>query len=122
MTFEFHPSDADVRRLLSTSTALLYPSRYEGFGLPPLEAMACGCPVVTTDVGAIPEFVADGVNGLVVPVGDVDRMVSSLLRILRDRPLQASFSDRGLQTAADLSLDRVGPLFVQAIERVGAGR
>jgi glycosyltransferase involved in cell wall biosynthesis len=122
MTFEFHPADADVRRLLSTSTALLYPSRYEGFGLPPLEAMACGCPVVTTDVGAIPEFVTDGVNGLVVPVGDVGMMAASLLRLLRDQRLQAAFRTRGLETADALSLDRVGPMFVQAIERLGVGR
>lgn len=118
MSFEFHPSDADVRKLLSTSTALLYPSRYEGFGLPPLEAMACGCPVVTTDVGAIPEFVTDGVNGVVVPVGNVDLMAASLVRLLRDRALQTSLSTRGLQTADALSLDRVGPLFVEAIERL----
>src|SRR5206468_2113922 len=82
MPFEFHPGDATLRRLYSTSAALLYPSRYEGFGLPPLEAMACGCPSVTTAVGAVPEFATDHVDARIVPAGDVDAMVKGLEELL----------------------------------------
>jgi glycosyltransferase involved in cell wall biosynthesis len=62
--------------------------------------------------------VTHGVNGLVVPVGDVDLMAASILRLLRDPAMRATFSTRGLQTAETLSLDRVGPLFVSAVERL----
>jgi glycosyltransferase involved in cell wall biosynthesis len=117
VSFEFHPPDAGVRRLLSESTVLLYPSRYEGFGLPPLEAMACGCPVVTTDVGAVPEFAVHRQNAIIVPAGDVDAMVGGLQEVLRDRALQQKLSAGGLATAAELSLERVGPWFVAAVER-----
>jgi glycosyltransferase involved in cell wall biosynthesis len=117
MPFEFHPSDASVRRHFSTSTVFLYPSRYEGFGLPPLEAMACGCPSVTTDVGAIPEFVVDRDNGLVVPAGDVNGMVRALRETLMNSALRSRMSAAGLRTANRLSLARVGSLFVDALER-----
>ena len=98
MTFEFHPDDATLRRRYSTSAALLYPSRYEGFGLPPLEAMACGCPSVTTAVGAIPEYAADRRDALLVPVGDVGAMVDRLEEILRDRELRQRYGKSSWRT------------------------
>jgi glycosyltransferase involved in cell wall biosynthesis len=63
--FDWFPSDDRLRRHYSVASVLLYPSRYEGFALPPLEAMACGCPVVTTRVGAVPEYAVDGRNAFV---------------------------------------------------------
>jgi glycosyltransferase involved in cell wall biosynthesis len=98
MTFEFHPDDATLRRRYSTSAALLYPSRYEGFGLPPLEAMACGCPSVTTAVGAIPEYAADRRDALLVPVGAVGAMVDRLEEILRDRELRQRYGKSSWRT------------------------
>jgi len=61
---------------------LLFPSRYEGFGLPPLEAMATGCVVVTTRVGAIPDFSRDRVSAWWVEPGDMDGMTTGVLRLL----------------------------------------
>jgi hypothetical protein len=116
MPFEFHPDDATLRRRYSVSTALLYPSRYEGFGLPPLEAMACGCPSVTTAVGAVPEFAADRRDALIVPVGDIDAMVDRLEELLRDAALRQRLSVEGLRTAERFSLARVAPLFLAALE------
>jgi len=116
MPFEFHPDDATLRRALSTSTALLYPSRYEGFGLPPLEAMACGCPSVTTSVGAVPEYASDRRDALIVPVGDVDAMVDRLEELLRDRSLRQRLSAEGLRTAERYSLSNVAPLFASALD------
>jgi glycosyltransferase involved in cell wall biosynthesis len=117
LPFEFHPDDATLRRRYSQSTVLLYPSRHEGFGLPPLEAMACGCPPVTTGVGAVPEYAADGVNAAVVKVGDVGAMVDRLSAILHDRGLRERQSRAGLATAERYSLARVAPMFADALTR-----
>jgi glycosyltransferase involved in cell wall biosynthesis len=115
--FEFFPSDADLRRLYSTSAVFLYPSRYEGFGLPPLEAMACGCPVVTTQVGAVPEFAEDRRDALVAQPGDVRGMAGRMEELLRDSALRKRLSERGLETARRHSLTWVAPLFGDALGR-----
>jgi glycosyltransferase involved in cell wall biosynthesis len=117
MPFEFHPDDATLRRRYSTSTVLLYPSRYEGFALPPLEAMACGCPSVTTEVGAVPEYACDHHNAMVVHPGDVDAMVDRLDQVLSDQALRQRLSIEGRKTAADYELGKVAPLFEAALQR-----
>ena len=116
MPFEFHPDDATLRRLYSTSAVLLYPSRYEGFGLPPLEAMACGCPSVTTAVGAIPEYATHDRDALIVEAGDVEAMAASLQRIVGDPSLRRRLSVEGAKTAERWSLARAAPLFAAALE------
>jgi glycosyltransferase involved in cell wall biosynthesis len=115
--FEFHPRDVDLRRLYSTSAVFLYPSRYEGFGLPPLESMACACPVVTTGVGAVSEFATNRSNALVVPPGDVPNMTNALEEVLGNPPLRATLSARGLETARYYALTRTAPLFSEALTR-----
>jgi glycosyltransferase involved in cell wall biosynthesis len=115
--FEFHPDDRTLRKRYSEATVLLYPSRYEGFGLPPLEAMACGCPSVTTSVGAVPEFATDGVNATVVAPGDVAAMATGLRRLLTDREYRDCLSRHGVTTAQAYALTRVAPLFEQALTR-----
>jgi glycosyltransferase involved in cell wall biosynthesis len=97
--FVFHPSDDTLRRLYATSALFLYPSRYEGFGLPPLEAMACGCPVVTTAVGAVEEFARHGHDAMVVPPGDVAGLARVVLAVLADPALRRRLADNGLRAA-----------------------
>jgi glycosyltransferase involved in cell wall biosynthesis len=113
--FTFHPPDCELRRLYNSSTVLLYPSRLEGFGLPPLEAMACGCPVVSTAVGAVPEFARDGADAFIVSPRDTAAMADRLAVLLNDERLRARFSAEGLQTAARYRIDRVAPLFEAAL-------
>ena len=113
--FDFRPIDADLRRLYSTSTVFLYPSRYEGFGLPPLESMACGCPVVTTEVGAVSEFASNRRNALVVQPRDVRAMADGLEELLLNPSLRHELSKRGLETADRYALTRVAPLFGEAL-------
>lgn len=122
LPFEFHPDDATLRRRYSQSATLLYPSRYEGFALPPLEAMACGCPSVATAVGAVPEYAVDGANAVVVPVGDVGAMAAAVVRLLNDPDLRERLSRAARITAEHYALARVAPLFARAIERAGGHR
>ncbi len=70
----------DVAAALAGAAVLAFPSVYEGFGLPPLQAMAAGCPVVTTAVGAIPEVVGDA--AVLVAPGDPDALAEALGRVL----------------------------------------
>ena len=72
-----HVPDEDLAALYVGADAFVYPSRYEGFGLPVLEAMCCGVPVVTTTGGALPEVV--GQAGLVVDPDDADGLVEAVL-------------------------------------------
>jgi glycosyltransferase involved in cell wall biosynthesis len=84
--------------MLRGATALVYPSVYEGFGLPPLEAMSVGLPTLVTAAGAVVEVVGDG--ALVVPVGDDDALAAGIARILDDDTLRAELALRGPARAA----------------------
>jgi glycosyltransferase involved in cell wall biosynthesis len=95
-----HPvDDAELARCYNRSDVFVFPSLQEGFGIPPLEAMACGIPVVTTDCGGVLDYALDGVNCLVVPVGDPQAIARSVQRILTDRSLAERLSEAGIETA-----------------------
>ena len=95
---------ADGRRndLLAGATVLAYPSVYEGFGLPPLEAMAAGVPVVATDAGSLPEVLGDA--AALVPAGDVDALAAALATALAlDGDARRAVVDAGRARAASFS-------------------
>lgn len=91
-------SEARRAELLAGAAVFAYPSRYEGFGFPPLEAMASGIPVVTTDAGALPEVVGDA--ALMVPSGDPERLASALETALYDDGARAELVEKGRRRAA----------------------
>jgi glycosyltransferase involved in cell wall biosynthesis len=72
----------DIAAVVAGAAVFAYPSLYEGFGLPPLEAMGYGVPVVATSTGAVPEIVGDAAD--LVPVGDADALAAALLRVIDD--------------------------------------
>lgn len=96
----------DVARadLLAGASVFAYPSRYEGFGLPPLEAMAAGVPVVTTAAGALPETVGDA--AVLVAPGDADALADALVRVLDDEDFSAMMVARGRAHWPRFSWDR----------------
>ncbi len=91
-------SDADLAALIRGASVLAYPSRYEGFGFPPLQAMAAGVPVVATSAGSVPEVV--GPAAATVPVGDTDAMAAALARVLDDRQFAEGQVTAGVERAA----------------------
>ena len=66
-------------RLLRRAACLVYPTRYESFGLPPLEAMVAGCPVVSTDMPVVREMIRSGANGLLAPPEDPPGLAAAIL-------------------------------------------
>jgi glycosyltransferase involved in cell wall biosynthesis len=86
--------DADLPAFYAGAICLVYPSLFEGFGLPLLEAMACGCPVVSSDRTACPEVV--GTAGLLVDPEDVAAIAAAIARVLGDDALRADLRERGL--------------------------
>lgn len=104
--------------LLREAAVLAYPSRYEGFGLPPLEAMSVGVPVVATAVGAVPEVVGDAAE-LITP-GDVDALAGALHRVLTDEARRADLVIRGRERVGRYSWDAYAAGLV-ALYRRAAG-
>lgn len=94
----------DLVALYNGALALAYPSLYEGFGLPPLEAMACGTPVLAADTSSLPEVVGDA--GLLLPPKDVGAWVNALSRVAGDADLRARLRAAGQARAAQFSWRR----------------
>jgi glycosyltransferase involved in cell wall biosynthesis len=93
-----HVSQEELVSLLQRASALVFPSLYEGFGLPPLEAMACGCPVACADAGALPETVGDAAR--LFDPRDPGAIAAAVLEVLDD---PAPWIERGLQRSEQFS-------------------
>ena len=111
--------DIALARLMGGAMALVYPSLYEGFGLPVLEAMSLGIPVLTSNAGATREL-ADGAALLVDPTS-IESIREGLLQLLKDESLRTRLSQLGLERAASFSWERTATEILTAIERAAAG-
>ena len=95
---------ADLPAVYNLARVLAHPAWYEGFGLPPLEAMACGTPVVVSDRSSLPDLVGDA--GVVVAADDPDAWRSALEKLLGDSSRAADMRRRGILRAAEFSWAR----------------
>ncbi len=91
-------SENELASWLSAADAFVFPSRYEGFGLPPLEAMACGTPVIASTSSSLPEVL--GADALLADPDDVEGIASAMERLLGDPALTSDLRERGLARAA----------------------
>jgi glycosyltransferase involved in cell wall biosynthesis len=119
IVFTGYVEDADLAALYSGALAFVFPSLYEGFGLPPLEAMACGTPVVTSDVTALPEVVGEA--GITVPPTDADALCGALVRVAGDEGLRRELGRRGLERAAGFSWENCAEQTVRAYRAAAGG-
>lgn len=109
-----HVEDAHLPALYSGALAFAYLSVYEGFGLPPLEAMAAGVPTITGNRTALPEVVGDA--GVMVDPLDVDAIADGLKRIVEDSDLRRQLRAKGLERARRFSWDRTAALTFSVLE------
>jgi glycosyltransferase involved in cell wall biosynthesis len=100
-----------LRELYRGATAFVYPSHFEGFGIPPLEAMACGAPVIATRTGAIPEYADDA--AMLVGPRDREALAATLRRLLDDESLRRDLRARGPERARLYRWDRSAALMTE---------
>ena len=110
--------DADLPALYSAAAVFAYVPRYEGFGLPVLEAMACGVPVIGSNVSSIPEVVGDA--GLLVDPLDVDAIAAGLIGLLKDASARDAYLRAGLQRAAQFTWESAARQLLSIYAELGA--
>lgn len=102
--FTGYIEDSEAPALLGGATAFLFPSLYEGFGMPPLEAMACGTPVLTSNCSSLPEVVGDA--AVLVDPYSVEEIAEGMERLVTDAGLRKELSEKGLERAKDFTWER----------------
>jgi glycosyltransferase involved in cell wall biosynthesis len=108
--------DAQLVYLYQHARVFVFPSRYEGFGFPVLEAMACGCPVITSNASSLPEVVGDA--ALLADPSDSNGFTKHLEQVLADEELRRVLRERGFARAAQFSWERTARETLLVFERV----
>jgi len=111
LIFTGYVADEDLPALYSGAVAFVFPSLYEGFGLPALEAMACGSPVITSNTTSLPEVVGDA--ALSVDPTDADSLTEAMTTILADHSLREELRLKGLRRSAEFTWKRCADLTAQ---------
>ena len=118
--FTGYVPEADLPALYAGALCFVYPSFFEGFGLPPLEAMQCGTPVITGNLTSLPEVVGDA--GLMVDPFDARAIAAALGHVVEDAALREELRGRGLERASRFSWRATAALTLEAYERALSGR
>jgi glycosyltransferase involved in cell wall biosynthesis len=111
-----HPPEEDLVVFYNMADIFVFPSLYEGFGLPPLEAMACGTPVVCSNAASLPEVVGDA--AITVDPYDVEALAQAMHRVLSNEDLRQDLSQRGLARAAGFTWERTARETVAVYKKV----
>jgi len=114
--FVDYTSELDLAYYYSSAALLAYPSLYEGFGLPPLEAMACGCPVVTSNTSSLPEVVGEA--GIMVNPLDIDSLVEAMRQVLTDNELRDNMVRKGLEQSRKFSWEKTAEQTLKVYNKV----
>jgi glycosyltransferase involved in cell wall biosynthesis len=107
----------DLPALYSLADGFVYPSLYEGFGLPPLEAMACGCPVITSNCASIPEVV--GTAAVLIDPKNIEELSCAMETLMGDENKRASLRIAGMKRAADFSWEKCAKKTIEVYEQSG---
>jgi glycosyltransferase involved in cell wall biosynthesis len=111
-----HVTQEDLASLYSAADAFVFPSLYEGFGLPPLEAMACGAPVICSNTASLPEVVGDA--AIMLDPYDIDAWANAILQVLEDDALRQELCSRSLARAAQFTWERTVQQTIRVYQEV----
>jgi len=111
-----HMPELELAYYYSSATLLAYPSFYEGFGLPPLEAMACGCPVITSNTSSLPEVVGEA--GIMVNPYDTDSLVKAMRQVLTDAKLRDDMIRKGFEQSKRFSWEKTARETLEVYNKV----
>ena len=117
--FTGYLSSEEKNALYQNADAMVFPSLYEGFGMPPLEAMLFECPVICSDAASLPEIVGDAAE-LVDPL-DVQAIADGIWRVLSNKDYRASLIEKGAQQALRFSWDRSAEKMIQIYKETLGG-
>ena len=111
-------SDVELRALYNRCSVFMLTSRYEGWGLPAAEAMACGAAVVSTRNGGTEEFVVDGHNGLLSPVGDPMAMATAVIQLLSNETERVRLAKAGADEASSMTVTKSARVLDDVLSRI----
>lgn len=114
--FTGYVEESDLPALYSGATAFVFPSIYEGFGLPPLEAMACGVPVISSNTSSLPEVVNKA--GILLPPKDERLWAKNMVKISKDKKLAVTLSKLGILQAKKFSWENTAEKTIQVYKEV----
>ncbi|MFH1624071.1 MAG: glycosyltransferase family 4 protein [Pseudomonadota bacterium] len=106
-TYISNPSQAELVRQYNLADIFLYPAWVEGFGMPPLEAMACGAPVVLTNSGGVLDFARHNFNSILIPPKNPEIMATEVMKLADDRELRIELSKNALATVTDFDWEKI---------------
>jgi glycosyltransferase involved in cell wall biosynthesis len=112
-------SDPQLVALYQQASAFVFPSLYEGFGLPVLEAMACGCPVITSSTSSLPEVA--GKAGILVNPNNTTELMEAMTQVLTDTALALTLRKMGREQAEKFSWEKTARATADLYQKVGHG-